>query len=226
MHSNTGLNPTLPATPGPEDGLNPQDNALPDPTMLRRRLRQARAALSNEEQQQASRRIRAHLSQPGPGQWPAFTHQALPTPRIIAGFWPISGEPDLRPSLKQWLEQGFEIALPEVNRVDAPLVFRSWSPDAPMQSDHFGIPVPTGATCVPDVLLVPTLGFTPAGARLGYGGGYYDRTLAALSENGHSYLAIGIAYACGALGMHEHQPAAHDMPLHAVVTENGWMLPR
>ncbi len=226
MHSNTGLNPAPLGNLGPEGGLNPQNTALTDPTMLRRRLRQTRSALSPAEQQAASQRIQTHLCHPGPGQWSVLTHQPRPAPRIIAGFWPIPGEPDLRPALTRWLEQGFEIALPEVARVAAPLTFRSWNPGAPMQTDHFGIPVPTGASCQPDILLVPTLGFTPAGARLGYGGGYYDRTLAALSESGHPYLAIGVAYSCCALTAQEHQPAPHDMPLHAVVTENGWMLPR
>ena len=226
MHSNLALNagPTHDTTAAP--GATSQDTAPTAPTTLRQRLRAARTAMSATQRQHASARIHSHLSHPGPRQWPVLTHQRLAPPQIIAAFWPLPEEPDLRPVLLQWIDQGFDIALPEVVRPSSPLLFRLWSPAAPMQADHFGIPVPTGAPCVPDALLVPTLGFTPGAERLGYGGGYYDRTLAALQENRHPFLAIGVAFACGALAAQEHHAAPHDMPLHAVVTEHGWLLPR
>lgn len=226
MQNNLDLNAGHAPDTLAEAGTVVQDTALVSPAALRRRLRAARGALTAAQRQHASARIHAHLGQPGPRQWPVLTRQRLAPPQIIAAFWPLPDEPDLRPVLLQWLDQGLEIALPEVVRRDAPLQFRRWSPAAPMQADHFGIPVPTGAPCVPDALLVPTLGFTPHADRLGYGGGYYDRTLAALADSQQPYLAIGVAFACGAVGLHEHRPAAHDMPLHAIVTENGWLLPR
>ena len=79
-----------------------------------------------------------------------------------------------------------------------------------------------GAELLPDVVLVPTLGYTAQGDRLGYGGGYYDRSLAALRDRGHPFIAIGIAWSCGALDA-GYAPAAHDFPLDAVLTEDGWV---
>ncbi len=144
---------------------------------------------------------------------------------VIAAFWPMPNEPDLRPLLAEWAHNGYDIALPVIRQRCAPLVFLRWHPEAPMQAGAYGIPEPSDTEeCIPDVLLVPTLGYTDHADRIGYGGGYYDRTLAALAQAGVPHATIGIAFSCGRLAPGTHQPAAHDMPLDAVVDENGWVL--
>ena len=93
----------------------------------------------------------------------------------------MEDEPDLRPLLEQWVEAGITVVLPVVRERNAPLAFLPWTPDAPMRSGAYGIQEPAaGDELPPDVVLAPTLGFTPFGDRVGYGGSYYDRTLAAL----------------------------------------------
>ena len=92
--------------------------------------------------------------------------------------------------------------------------FISWSGETPQAYDEWGIPCPTGARVEPDVLLVPCLGFTPQGYRLGYGGGYYDRYLAAHP----GVCALGVAWDAGLLTAEQLSPQAHDQPLMAVFT--------
>jgi 5,10-methenyltetrahydrofolate synthetase len=80
-----------------------------------------------------------------------------------------------------------------------------------------------GEKLIPDVMLIPTLGFTEQGARLGYGGGYYDRTLAQLNETGKDFLALGIAWDQARIEEQAgYQPEAHDYPLDAILTPSGW----
>ncbi|OYV49110.1 MAG: hypothetical protein B7X10_02235 [Burkholderiales bacterium 21-58-4] len=78
---------------------------------------------------------------------------------------------------------------------------------------------------LPELVLVPTLGYTRAGDRIGYGKGYYDRTLAALKARRHTYTSIGIAWSCGDLSGQAYTPAAHDVRLDAVLTDKGWAVP-
>jgi len=192
---------------------------------LRKRLLTARDTLSVTQRQQASAAIAAHLRTSMQQGLLHTATQRLPHRPVIAAFWPIRSEPDLRPLLAEWAGQCCDIALPQVVQRDAPLAFHRWQPGAPMASGAFGVLEPaTRAECVPDILLVPTLGYNAQAARLGYGGGYYDRTLAKLEAAGHPYVAIGIAFALGRLAAHEHEPADHDMPLDAVVTEEGWLM--
>src|SRR5690606_3599100 len=99
-------------------------------------------------------------------------------------------------------------------------------PGLPMRTGAYGIPEPEGTpACDPDIVLVPTLGYTQDGDRLGYGGGYYDRTLAELRKMNKSHVAIGVTFACGRLAAGEHRAAAHDARLDAVVDERGWLVP-
>ncbi len=144
---------------------------------------------------------------------------------VLAGFWPIGAEPDLRALLAGWAgRRGLLLALPIVEQRAAPLAFRQWTPDAAMLAGDFGIPEPQGrVTLLPDVVLVPLLGFTDEADRIGYGGGFYDRTLAALRDCGHAATAIGVAYACCRLDPGVHSPEPHDVRLHAVVHEKGWV---
>ncbi len=202
-----------------------QDTALNGTIELRRRLREQRSAMGSPARQEASADICHWLTRPGPAQWRQYLNLPGDPPEVIAAFWPLAEEPDLRPVLLAWQSHGYRIVLPEVAQPGVPLLFRRWHPEAPMRADHYGIPVPTGGPCEPDMLLVPTLGFTDTGDRIGYGGGYYDRTLAALAATNPSLVAIGVAFYGGKVSTDEHQPAAHDITLHAIVTEKGWVRP-
>ncbi len=136
---------------------------------------------------------------------------------ILAGYWPIQGEWDPLPYLRRVIDAGGAVALPVAKRPVAPLEFRLWTPDAPMTAGLWDIPHPTeGAVVVPSALLIPLVGFDGAGHRLGNGGGYYDRTLAALSPKP---LAIGVGFELGRLGSISPQP--HDRPMDVIVTEAG-----
>jgi 5-formyltetrahydrofolate cyclo-ligase len=141
----------------------------------------------------------------------------IPPPRgaIIAGYWPIRGEIDIRPLLAALHARGHTLALPETTPRCHPLIFRLWQPGAVMLAGRFGTFRPDGAAVRPDWLFVPLLGFDAAGHRLGYGGGYYDRTLANLP----GAVAVGCAYACQQV---DAVPAAeYDARLGAVATERG-----
>lgn len=132
----------------------------------------------------------------------------------VGVFWPVRGEPDLRAAMARWHQAGRIIALPRVPAAAAgALEFGRWRPDSTMRVAQFGIPVPEPFEPVqPTLLIVPCVGFDRRGYRLGYGGGYYDRTLAR-----HPVPAIGVAYDGCELG--RFVPAAHDHPLAAIVTE-------
>ncbi len=138
----------------------------------------------------------------------------------IAGYAPIGDELNIWPLLKQLHKDGHAVALPVVINADQPLQFRSWHPDSDMQKDRFGVSFPSGGPFVrPGLIFVPLLGFTSRGERLGYGGGYYDRTLAHLRESGEVF-ACGVAYA----GQEEAElpTDAHDAKLDGILTENGF----
>lgn len=138
--------------------------------------------------------------------------------RAVVGFcWPYRGEFDLRFLLRRWRDAGVVTALPEVVESGHPLRFREWWPGAPMKRGVYDIPVPDGTdVLLPDFTIVPMNGFDGGGYRLGYGGGYFDRTLAAL---GRRALAIGVAFE--ALRMPTIYPQPHDIPMDFVVTEAG-----
>lgn len=135
--------------------------------------------------------------------------------RALAFFWPIRGEPDLRDVIASWLEaDSHRVAgLPVIE--GNLLSFHAWVRDAPMRAAEFGIPVPArGRPVQPDVLLIPCVGFDTLRYRLGYGGGYYDRTLA---QSVPWPLCVGIAFECGHVDSVE--PQDHDMQLDVVITE-------
>jgi 5-formyltetrahydrofolate cyclo-ligase len=140
----------------------------------------------------------------------------------VGFYWPLAGEFDARPSITTWLaaDASREASLPVVRERGVPLEFHAWSPDTPMKIGHHKIAEPTsGRVVVPDLLLVPCVGFDADGYRLGYGGGYYDRTLAAW-PGAKKPVTVGIAYeACRAP---ELQREAHDIPLDVIVTEAGF----
>lgn len=135
---------------------------------------------------------------------------------VVSGYWPLRGEPDLRLWLGSLVARGVACAMPLVVEKDAPLRFRSWTPGCRMAKGFWDIPVPAdGEWVTPDVLLAPVVGFDDRGYRLGYGGGYFDRTLATLPK---PWRAIGVGYAAARLEGFE--PLPHDIALQAIVTNN------
>jgi len=138
--------------------------------------------------------------------------------RVFSGYWPIKGEPDLRPLLAALAAGGVIVALPVVEVKAAPLAFRRWTPATRMVRGDWGIPVPPpeAARLVPQVALAPLVGWDGAGYRLGYGGGYFDRTLAALAPRP---FVVGVGYEAARLATIYPQP--HDIRLDAIVTEAG-----
>lgn len=138
-----------------------------------------------------------------------------PPASIIAGYWPIGDEIDIRPLLLGLIERGHTIVLPETPQRGRALSFRRWNPGEPLVPEPFGTFAPSGERREPDFLLVPLLAFDRHGRRLGYGGGFYDRTLRALPGAGR----IGCAYACQEIA--EVPAGPGDVRLPAVATEHG-----
>ncbi|VDC30003.1 5-formyltetrahydrofolate cyclo-ligase [Pseudogemmobacter humi] len=140
-----------------------------------------------------------------------------PAGLVVSGYWPIKSEPDLRPWLTALHQQGARTALPVVETRAAPLVFRPWAPGAAMERGHWNILVPADpAHIIPQVTLAPLVGWDRQGYRLGYGGGYFDRTLAALAPRP---LVIGVGSQAAEIETIHPQP--HDIPLDAIVTGEG-----
>jgi len=133
----------------------------------------------------------------------------------VGFYWPFKGEFDSRPLVSELVIAGITAALPVVVHPKMPLEFRRWTPDSEMEAGVYGIPIPRERNIVtPDLVLAPMVAFDSAGYRLGYGGGYYDRTLASLSPRP---FAIGIAYELSRL--ETIHPQVHDIPLDVVITE-------
>jgi 5-formyltetrahydrofolate cyclo-ligase len=148
---------------------------------------------------------------------------------VIAGYWPIKGEFDALPALHRWQEaslvdpqmQPRRVALPTIDRETKTLSFRHWWPGCPMEHDAYDIPKPKDTEqLTPTLVLVPCVGYGPGGVRLGYGGGYFDRTLAALSPRPFT---LGLAYAFSALADLDAEP--HDIALDAILTDKGLVWP-
>ena len=138
--------------------------------------------------------------------------------RVFSAYWPIKGEPDLRPLMADLHGTGVQVALPLVEVKQAPLVFRRYAPGDKLTPNGFGTsaPAPDAEAVLPDIVVAPLLGFTRAGGRLGYGGGFYDRTLEALRKE-KQILAVGFAY--GAQEVDALPLSPLDQPLDYVVTE-------
>jgi len=140
---------------------------------------------------------------------------ALPPGIAISGFWPMGEEIDIRPLLWALHARGHPILLPETPKRGNPLIFRRWTPTTPMIAERFGTHRPDGPIGTPALLLVPLLAFDRSGNRLGYGGGFYDRTLATLP----GARTIGCAYAAQEL---DAVPTTdYDARLDAIATERG-----
>lgn len=139
--------------------------------------------------------------------------------RVVAGYWPIQGELDPRPLLTELGRRGARCALPAVPGRERPLEFREWAPDDPLVRGEFGTsePPPDARVIVPELLIVPLLAFDKYGFRLGYGGGYYDRTIRSLRRDTENCLAVGFAYAGQEVDAVPHDET--DERLDWVVTE-------
>ena len=142
--------------------------------------------------------------------------------RFFAGcigfYWPLDGEIDLRPLMHRLVDRGVDLALPVIVDKDQPMEFWAWDAKTRMQNQPiWNIPIPIERKLlIPSVMFVPLLGFDRQGHRLGHGGGYYDRTLAALEPKP---LAVGIGYEFGTL--ETIFPQAHDVSMDVIVTEQG-----
>ena len=151
------------------------------------------------------------------------------TDEVIGAYWPIKGEFDPLPALHRWKEDGElldspqprRIGLPVVDKVHKTLTFHAWYPGCPMEEDAYGIPKPKDTEIVvPTLLFVPCVGYGPGGFRLGYGGGFYDRTLATLLPKP---VTVGLGYTNGWLP--DMEPEPHDEPLDALLNDNGVVWP-
>ncbi len=146
---------------------------------------------------------------------------------VIGAYWPIKGEFDPLPALHRWKEDGELLGLPQPRRIGLPVVnkatmqlkFHVWYPGCEMEEDAYKIPKPKDTEVItPTLLFVPCVGYTLHGGkayRLGYGGGFYDRTLAALQPRPYT---VGLAFDSARC---DFEPQEHDMPLDVVLTENG-----
>lgn len=164
-----------------------------------------RLAVTAEQREQWSARIRALLQ------------AALPAPAglRVASYTPFRGEPEIRPLIEQWRAAGATIALPVVIARGAAMEFRAWWPGAPLRHGAFKLPEPDGTPLVqPQLVLMPPVGFDARGYRLGYGGGYFDRTLAALMP---APVKLGVAYEMARLD--DIRPQPYDIAMDFVVTE-------
>jgi 5,10-methenyltetrahydrofolate synthetase len=171
---------------------------------LRSALRAARRAIDPATRVQWDAHIGAQVMA-----W--WRKRQLPS---LGVYLPIHGEPDIRAAFDELVQAGVQLALPVVVARDAPLAFAAWTPGQPMVADGMGVMVPGDLHFIerPPALLVPCLGFNAEGYRLGYGGGFYDRTLEA-PPRPHT---LGIAYACQRAAFTQ---APHDVALDVIVTE-------
>lgn len=185
--------------------------------LTRERLRAERLALSVESRRTMAEALARHLD--------GVLARRVPEVRgrVVSGYWPIKGEPDLRGWLAALHGRGAVVALPVVETRGAPLAFRRWEPGMAMERGHWNIPVPpeSAERVTPEVALAPLMGWDMDGFRLGYGGGYFDRTLAALEPRPW---VIGVGFQSARLDTIHPQP--HDIPLSAIVTEAGLQVAR
>lgn len=139
----------------------------------------------------------------------------------ISAYWPFRGEPDLRPFMERMTSRGAICALPIVVERAAPLVFRAWRAGDRLERGIWNIPIPAdGPEVQPDVVIAPVVGFDPLCYRLGYGGGFFDRTLAAMARKPRIF---GVGYRQAAISTIYPQP--HDIAMDVVITEDAVLSP-
>jgi 5-formyltetrahydrofolate cyclo-ligase len=178
--------------------------------MLRMQARASRREAARESPD-AAQAVLAHLP-------PALLARA----GIVAGYRAQGAEIDPWPLMAAFATAGARLALPVAVSLDAPLVFRAFAVGDPVAPDAAGIPAPTVEAPIlkPDLVITPLLAFDRLGARMGQGGGHYDRTLKVLRAHGPVF-ALGLAYAAQQLARIPVEP--HDQPLDAILTEKGYI---
>jgi 5,10-methenyltetrahydrofolate synthetase len=175
----------------------------------RERLIAARCLLANQDRLEQAATIAERLAQ-------IIATSGIAAPAVSV-YWPIRGEPDLRAWMHALFQSGVRVALPVATALAQPLVFREWRPGARLARGLWNIPHPAdGKSTVPNVVIAPVVGFDLQGYRLGYGGGFFDRTLARLNPKP---LTIGVGYPDAELRTIFPQP--HDIPMDWVVTGSG-----
>jgi 5-formyltetrahydrofolate cyclo-ligase len=171
----------------------------------RTKMLAARAALSTAVRKDLSQRLAARLK-------PVLAGR----PQPISVYWPIRAEPDLRPLMRALDAEGVAVCLPIAIKLGEPLRFRPWTKGCAMERGFWDIPVPaTTEEVEPRTLIAPIVGFDGAGYRLGYGGGFFDRTLEKFGGTGQ---AIGIGYSMFRIPTIHRQP--HDIGMMGIVTES------
>ncbi|MDB5523072.1 MAG: 5-formyltetrahydrofolate cyclo-ligase [Rhizobium sp.] len=135
--------------------------------------------------------------------------------KTISTYWPFRGEPDLRPWMQRVSDRGGVCLLPVVVQKAQPLIFRSWKMGEPLGRGVWNIPIPEhGREMTPDIVIAPLVGYDDGCFRLGYGGGFFDRTLASIAKPA---MVIGVGYSTQELATIRPQP--HDIPMDVIVTE-------
>lgn len=174
---------------------------------LRGQLLDERAKLSAEKRHQLQTSVLAYVEQ--------FLLQQKPG--VLGIYWPIKGELDCRSMTDMLINAGWQLALPVINNKTKQLDFARWHEDTPMRKGIWDIPVPADPEwCKPEYFLIPLVGFDANNYRLGYGGGYYDRTLAVQQK---PVTKIGVGFEMGRLA--SIQPDKFDIAMDIIVTETG-----
>jgi 5-formyltetrahydrofolate cyclo-ligase len=160
-------------------------NLIDDKRTLRSAMLAWRSGLEEAERRAAADGLLATLRRERP----------IKTPAVVSGFWPIKEEIDIRPLLVELSNDDCQLALPVVQGKGLPLIFRAWRPGDPLEAGVFGTLQPSAKREVmePDALIVPLLACDEEGWRLGYGGGFYDRTLAGLRAK-KTITAVGVGF--------------------------------
>jgi 5,10-methenyltetrahydrofolate synthetase len=174
----------------------------------RARLIAQRLAIPRDVRNALGERIAAHLERT----------IGDPAGLSVSAYWPFRGEPDLRELLQRVNARGGRAALPVVVARGEPLIFRVWAKGDRLERGVWNIPIPAAGAevIVPDVVIAPVVGFDPACYRLGYGGGFFDRTLAAMAVRPRVF---GVGHAQARIAT--IHPLAHDIAMDAVITEQG-----
>jgi 5-formyltetrahydrofolate cyclo-ligase len=183
---------------------------IDDKRMLRSAMLARRGALVENERRTAADGLLAMFRRERP----------FRTPAIVSGFWPIKYEIDIRPLMVELFDAGCRLALPVVQGPGKPLLFRAWQPGEPLASGVFGTLQPSAQheTLEPEALIVPLLACDEDGWRLGYGGGFYDRTLAGLRAR-RKVTAVGVGFNVQLVPEVPHGP--DDQRLDWLLTDKG-----